>query len=510
MKLASIFTDHMVLQRGESVRVFGEGAGSVTVDFLGHTVSEQFEKDEWCVTLPSFEYGGPYDMTVTLDDEEITIKDIYIGEVWLAMGQSNMEMPLFRTLCGFDEAKHAYNDKIRFFDVPRRVERDVPKYGWPFIKTDGEDKPWAVCDEESALRASSMGYYVAKELNEKLGVAIGIIGCNWGCRCLETFISRKYAHRTEFLQKLLDSYNDMVATTNMDLYRKELDNMYKFIKERCDEIDYDEIENTKKYGLSYTRPCPLKGYPACYKTGPNHPDNIGVLYEAMVSRITPFGVSGVLWYQGESNIGEGYAENYGVFMECMKDGFKNPDMKFYTVEIAGYHYEEEDAVQDCFVEDKNNRAFTREALRKASEMYEDNHIVTTMQFEDIIDIHPLDKAPIARRMASKILRYSYGLDIKCDEPSYESAYFEDGRAYIKLKNADGLMSNDISRVKMYIADASNKLKRAEIVIDGDTLVLSNPEVKEPVCARYAFNSYYIGEHILNSAGLPLAPFRTDI
>ena len=454
MKLASIFTDHMVVQKGLPIRIFGTGCGKAEVTFLGNTASEIFENDSWCLTLPEAQYGGPYEMKIRLNDEEITLTDIYVGEVWIASGQSNMEMPLFRTRYGFQEAKYAHNEKIRFFDVPRRVERDVQKYGWPFFKTDGKDTPWEVCCEDTVLRASAIGYYVAK-------------------------------------------------------YKEELKSMYAFIKQRYDEANYDEIEYTREHGLDFTRPCPYKGYPACYKKGPNHPDCIGVLYDSMVSRITPFGVCGVLWYQGEANVGEGYAENYGVYMDCMKDSFINPNMKFYSVEITGQMACGDDIPTGEFVVEKKNKAFTREAQRKAAMMYPDNHIVTTMQLADANDIHALNKESVAHRMVLKILRYSYGFDIKCEEPTFESASFRDGKAYIKLNNADGLMSPELVLVNMYIADKSKKCKRADIEIDGDTLILSNPEVKEPVYARYAFGTYYIGGHIVNDISLPLAPFRTD-
>lgn len=508
MRLASIFCDHMVLQKGLPIRVFGNGAGCVTVSFLGHTVTESFDTDEWCVSLPSFDYGGPYEMEVVLNGEATLIRDIYVGEVWIASGQSNMEMPLFRTEYGFTEAKHSYNEKIRLFDVPRRVERDVQKYGWPFVKTDGADTPWSVCFEESVLKFSAMGYYVAKELQEKLGVAVGIIGCNWGSRRLETFISRDFAHRLPSLKRMLDDYNKLVEKTDKEAYRKELDEMYAFIKMRVDEIDYDEVERARERGLQYTRPIPMEGYPACYKPGPNHPDGIGVLYESMVSRIVPFGVGGFIWYQGESNGGD-YDDKYGVFMECMKERFLNPKMKFYSVEIASHMYGSFDVPDNRYVTDPTNKAFTREAQRRAAERFSDNHIVTSMQLGDILDIHPLNKAPLAHRMVLKMLKYSYGFDIKCEEPKFESAEFRDGKAYIKLSNAEGLMSPKLGAVKMFIADQSRELKRAEITIDGDTLILSNPEVKEPILARYAFDNFYLGEFIYNDAGLPLAPFRTD-
>ncbi len=508
MKLASIFTDRMVLQKGLPIRVFGEGSGTVTADFLGNSVTETFDGGEWCVSLPECDYGGPYEMTVTLNGAKTVLRDIYVGEVWIASGQSNMEMPLFRTEYGFEEAKHCYNERIRFFEVPRRVERDVPKYGWPFIVTDGEDTPWQICCEDTALRFSAIGYYVAKELAEKLDVAVGIIACNWGARNLETFISRDYANRHPSLQAMLEGYNKLVESTDMDEYRKELDSMYAFIKEGAKALGFDEIERTRNFGLQYTRPIPIKGYP-CYKPGPNHPDNIGVLYESMVSRIVPYGISGFLWYQGESNMGKYYDDKYGVFMECMKDRFQNPEMKFYSVEIASWHYDGLFIPDDRFVTDPANRAFTREAQQNAAKRFDGNHVVTSMQLADIVDIHPVNKAPLAHRMVLKMLRYSYGFDIKCDQPMYESAEFRDGKAYIKLSNADGLMSPSLPTVKMFVADESKKLKRAKIDIDGDTLVLYNDEVKEPILARYAFDSYYIGEFIMNDAGLPLGPFRTD-
>ena len=214
MKLASIFTDGLVLQKGLEIRVFGEGRGKVKVSFLGNSAEGEFYSDDWCLTLPPCEYGGPYEMSIILNGEETVIHDIYVGEVWVASGQSNMEMPLFRTEHGFAEAEKCYNEKIRFFNVPRRVERDIPKYGWHFITEDGNDTPWQICEEKTALKFSAIGYYVAKELNKALGVAVGIIGCNWGARKLETFISRDYAHKSPFLKKVADEYYEMVKKSS--------------------------------------------------------------------------------------------------------------------------------------------------------------------------------------------------------------------------------------------------------------------------------------------------------
>ena len=95
MKLASVFTDHAVFQKGVPIRIFGEGRGHIKVEFLSYVEEATADAESWCITLPKQDaYSGPHTMKITLDGEQITLSDIYIGEVWIAAGQSNMEMPL--------------------------------------------------------------------------------------------------------------------------------------------------------------------------------------------------------------------------------------------------------------------------------------------------------------------------------------------------------------------------------------------------------------------------------
>ena len=169
MKLASVFTDHAVFQKGVPIRIFGEGRGHIKVEFLSYVEEATADAESWCITLPKQDaYSGPHTMKITLDGEQITLSDIYIGEVWIAAGQSNMEMPLFRTDYGLDEAKGCDNDMVRLFTVPRRVKRDTVECGWNFEPTDGLDSPWQICTEDVALHFSAIGYYVAKELSRSL------------------------------------------------------------------------------------------------------------------------------------------------------------------------------------------------------------------------------------------------------------------------------------------------------------------------------------------------------
>lgn len=510
MKLASIFTDHMVLQANQSIKIFGEGQGVGEITFLGKTVAFSFEQDEWCVSLPAADYGGPYEMDITLDNVTYKLKDIYIGEVWLACGQSNMEQVLFKTEYGIEEAKHAYNDKIRFFTVPRRTERNTPKCGWHSDKVTGEDRPWEICTEESALHFSAIGYYVAKELQERLNIAIGVISCNWGGVPIETYISRDYFSQLDCLKPQLEEYNAMLRGLNWDLYKAAYRKGIREWDDYYHAIDYDVVDEVREKGVRACIGMPLEPTP-CMPDGPYVPQMPGCLYDSMIARIAPFGVKGMMWYQGESNQSLNYLDKYLLFMRCMCDTFKNPDMVFYAVELASFSYfggEDEQTTDNRFVV-SSNLAFTREQQQRATEVASNNYLITSMELGDLYDIHPVQKRELAHRMVLKMFKYTYGLNVYADHPTYRSAEFKNGKVYIHLNHSDGLYCRYLSGVKMYVADESHQLKRAKIEIKNDMLILSCNEVKTPILARYGFDYYYSGCHIYNKAGLPLAPFRTD-
>lgn len=507
MRLASIFTDHLVFQAGIPIKIFGTGKGKIGISFVGEEVTYVSTNEEWCVSLPKKEYGGPYELNVNLEGEEITLRDIYVGEVWLACGQSNIEMPLFRVENGIEDAKYADNDRIRFFNVPRRTEKDTPLYGWHFEKSYSVDTPWQICTEQSALHFSALGYYVAKELQEKLQVAVGIISCNWGGKTIEPFIKREYFEQAESLKQVLSNYNRILKTENLEPYKKEYQKSLTEWKALYDSITWDEVEEVKEKGVRATAglpdyPVPVVSY------GPYDAKAPGRLYDAMISRIVPFGAKGVLWYQGEGNHSDNYLEKYLVFMKCMREVFENSSLEFYAVELASFACMEGNELprDDRFVTG-NNWAFTRQQQQLATERAENNYLITSMGLGELYDVHPVHKRPLARRVVRKILKYSYGMDIDADQPVVDTAEFRDGKVYIRMKNADGLYSKNLPCVKMYVADESHVLKRAEIEIRDETLVLSCKELREPTVAQYAFDYHYAGCHIYNKAGLPLSPFR---
>lgn len=143
---------------------------------------------EWKVEIDECEAGSPYEMEIQCGDENIKFQDILIGEVWLAGGQSNMELELKDSDNGIEEANNADYEEIRFYNVPKVAfieEGEEPKGNWEKAKG------------EITGTMSAVGYYFAKELYEKLGVPIGIIDCYWGGSSALTWIGEEISEEDE-------------------------------------------------------------------------------------------------------------------------------------------------------------------------------------------------------------------------------------------------------------------------------------------------------------------------
>lgn len=503
LKLATIFTDHMVLQANKPIKIFGEGEGEGEIEFLGARYKAYATGNSWCVSLPEQKYGGPYELTLVSEGNTIKLSDIYIGEVWFAGGQSNMEMPLFRVDDGLEMARHAENNLIRFFRVPRQFKKNTPTHGSHFVKTEDIDTPWRLCNELEASLASAVGYEVVRRVQEALGCAVGLIECNWGARTIETFIDKKYFYEYDFLRPQIEAYNKALSELDRDAYEREIDEILKK-REQIYKNHPDMLELLKRRGVQGSVWCEGEQMPEpAY--GPYYLDCPGTLYESMVSKLVPFAMQGVLWYQGESNDAKDYAKKYLVFMKCFREAFENKELSFYATELAPFEYDGKD---DALVTDPNNWGFKREQQMLATEVGENNYLVTTMQIGDMFDIHPMRKLELGRRMALKVLKYSYGFDIDADQPTYKSATFEENKVTIELNHARGLFTRHGWVFKIYAGDENGSLERVEAQIVDDKIVL-NTKMKKPTLVRFAFQMHYNGMAPFNDAGLPLSPFRTD-
>ena len=183
VKLPALLADHMVIQRGLPVHVWGMAASqeSVSVTFRGETQSTTADQlGRWSLYLSPGEAGGPFPMTLK-GTSTIQLNDILVGDVWVASGQSNMEFAMHDLANPQPEIAAAQYPKICIF----RVEHHPSDYP----RSDVEAKTWELCTPENVADSSAVAYYFARDIYQKQNVPIGLLETFWGGTPAESWTS---------------------------------------------------------------------------------------------------------------------------------------------------------------------------------------------------------------------------------------------------------------------------------------------------------------------------------
>lgn len=507
MKLESIFQNGIVFQRNKPIRIFGTGEGVCVAEMCGARAVSERTKDGWLVTLPPMEAATGLTVTLDLNGEKRTLEDVAVGEVFVLSGQSNMEMPLFRTQNAFDEAKNADDDLIRFFTVPRRYYEGFTGRNRHFEIVEAKDGTWKKCTEETALHFSAIGYYFAKFLRKGLNVPVGMINCNWGARVIRTFIPYEDCENEPAMANEVAAYKKALTSMPEEEYEKAFANFLRELEIQCDTTS-ETFEMAKRFGhlfaYAYDAANAKIAKPVAY--GKFSPDRPGGLWSTMVRHICPLSLGGVLWYQGESdNRTSNYFEKYRTMLNSWRREFNDPALPFFAVELAPFRREGRLAEQD------DNEGFNslREAQQRCADELENSYLATIIDCGDEFDIHPQDKKTPAKRLWLLAAKYLYGMDVVADAPRYESHRFlEDTAAIIKVKNAKKLYSYGIRG--FWMAGEDGVFYPCNAILAGDTEIrIRAPRVKAPKYIRYCYYSYPQTSYLVNEEALPLMPFRTD-
>ncbi len=278
LRLGAPFTDHMVLQRNSTTAIWGWARGGNAEVRISPSWTDEVYTGKsngyakWEVQVPTPEAGGPHEITI---NETLVIKDVWIGEVWLCSGQSNMD---WSALHGFnnadEEVKQANHPQIRLFYVPKMGAAS------PQENCDGK---WEVCTPESMESFSAVAYFFGRELQQQLGVPIGLIHSAWGGTSAEVWTPQEIFDRD----------------TTLGVWKK--------------------TETANAY----------------------HPSTGATLYNAMIHPLVPYDIAGAIWYQGESNRRNPfvYRRLFPAMIESWREVWAK-DFPFYYVQIAPFHYKE--------------------------------------------------------------------------------------------------------------------------------------------------------------------------
>ncbi|MEN6345238.1 MAG: sialate O-acetylesterase [Armatimonadia bacterium] len=484
VRLPHVFGSHMVLQRDMAMPVWGwaEPGEQVTVRLSDKApvTTQAGAEGKWQVTLPAAQAGGPFQLKVT-GRNEIVLDDVVVGEVWVCSGQSNMEMTVQSSNNAADEIAAANFPLIRQIKVPRVTA------GFPSEDFTGD---WQVCSPTTVAPFTAAGYFMARELYRELGVAVGLINTSWGGTRIEPWTPPVGFAQVPALKSIYDQVT--LTDPRSEAYKKMLGEYVTGL---------DKWMAQARTSLAESKPLdPAPAYPDGLKplTGNGQPT---ALYNAMVSPLIPFAIRGAIWYQGEANHGEGmlYTEKMKALIGGWRALWKQGDFPFYYVQIAPYNYGNEDP----------NILPTFWEAQGAAEAIPNTGMVVTNDIADLTNIHPKDKQTVGKRLAALALKGAYGRnEVVAKGPTYKSMKIEGDKIRISFDNVgSGLVSRDGKPLDWFeIIGTDTDFVPAQAVIEGDTVVLSSPEVKEPVAMRFAWHRD-ANQNLMNREGFPALTFR---
>jgi len=507
IKLASIFTDNMIIQRGMPVKVFGtsDTAGDLTVKIGSVTHSETIGAGVFCVTAPEITFtADALEMVVSFGSTDIRLTDILLGEVWFAGGQSNMEQPLFTAYNGFEDSEKFANPNIRLFTVPRRTFPGASIYGWHFEAQKSDDTPWQVCTADNGLRFSAAGFYFANKLYEKYQVPVGMINCNWGGTRIETWMDFLSVETSgEGADTSVVHYKKVMSEIDMGKYTDKY-NQYQAefgaalassnAVEDAHVQGADEFARRGHYGE-------VKTYP---DYGPRDPNRPACLYENMVKLVAPFAMRGVIWYQGESNAGYNESKYYSHLFGLMVSDWRKLwgiDLSFIAVELAPFFQAEWNN------QDGEMWSYLREQQRIAADNVSNSALIQIADAGDRDNIHPCDKRTPGERLAVAAMNIAYGDEIEFSGPVFESARFADGGVYVKFTHSTGgleIRGGKLTDIR--ISDSASEVAADAKIVTDDTIFVSNDNITNPSSVKYGFRNMH-EINLYNKAGIPASPFR---
>lgn len=620
VKLARLFSDHVVLQRQKPIPVWGwaNPNESVAVSLGGQSKTVQADANgKWILEFSPMEAGGPFELKVAAKSGILTVKDVLIGEVWLCSGQSNMEWTVKQSDNFAAEKQNADFPQIRHFFVEHTVETEP--------QTDLKSGTWKVSSAETVGDFTAVGFFFAREVYQKLKIPIGLVHSSWGGSQIEGWISKEGMLSSdelrEYGQNLPKNWTEADAMLERNVKkitlgdanlnptladeRKYLEANYDFSKWHsgspmwqwdwqgiwawrgngflarkveipnnfvgqettlglAESYSYNEIyingkqifagilkgkreiiipKNTWRagensivvkmnktiepewFGLGLMgsaddvfvaakdekiplakdnwKMMPSFAEPHSYAHSSN---NVGTaIYNGMIAPIVPFAMRGVLWYQGETNAGRSfqYRKTFPLMIEDWRKKW-NDDFYFFFVQLSSYGANQDSNTGSGWAE-------LREAQTMTLSLPKTGMAVTT-DIGNPTDVHPTNKQDVGKRLAANALKQTYGQEIPYSSPMFEAVKFESGKAIVSFKFAyDGLIAKDkFGYLRGFeIAGEDKVFYYAKAEIEGDTVIVHNPKVKNPVAVRYAWSDAPIDANLYNSIGFPASSFRTD-
>ena len=471
LQVADVFGDNAVLQRDVTLPVWGTTSASkkVTVRFAGQEQTATAASDgSWRLELAPLEKNNR-GATLTVESGEFRkeFRNLLVGDVWYASGQSNMQMTL--AACAQKEQSFEKNISAAPTNNIRWLRIDEPDSSQPLTRRK-RSTSWQSDEASNRAKQSAVAYFFASRLHQELGVPIGIIESSWGGKPIEGFIPREQFENREALRGILSL---------------------------ADEGRLEELASLEG-GVVVRNTAGLPGR----------------IFNARVWPIAPYAVKGFIWYQGESNAGVGEdPRNYRIKMRALVDGWRaawgHQELPFYFVQLPAY---KDEAIGWIRLREEQRRSL----------VIPNTGMAVTIDLRDP-DIHPANKIDVGTRLAVLALAKTYGQQVPYSGPLFRSATVEGDSVRVTFLHAEqGLMagkktgldapirSEDDKLAHFELADHSGVWHSATATIEGNEVVVRSDAIKNPRAVRYACSGAPTNANLYNQVGLPASPFCSEL
>ena len=463
LQLPVLYGDGMVLQRDEPIVLHGRAnAGErVTVTLEGKKQKTIAATDgTWSVRFPKHKAGGPYTLSFRAQSRSYEFNEVYIGEVWLCAGQSNMEFTVAQTLTAQEDLQQAaHQPLLHLFNMPARARTDAVEWPDSVLRANNRLEhlnygPWQTCDAQSVSRFSSIAYHMGRVLADSLNVPIGIICNAVGGTTTEAWIDR----------------------TTIE---------YKYPQILYNWLDNDHTQawargRARQNNHRATNPRQRHPYEPCY------------MFEAGILPLQQYNIRGVAWYQGESNADkpELHAQLFDLLQQSWRRYWKKADLPFYFVQLSSLS--------------RPDWPTFRDSQRRIARTSRHTWMVVSSDLGDTLDVHYRQKRPVGERLAWQALHHTYKRHIVSEGPVLQSAKRVGKSVELTFHNDEGLACTQ----GFEIAGADGLFYPAEIRVGDGRVVLKSSRVKVPHAVRYAWQPYTRAD-LHNAQGLPASTFFID-
>lgn len=469
LNIDAIFSSNMVLQREKPITLFGTAnrESDISITFNGKNYSAINDRQgTWRIQIPPMKAGGPYKISVTDGYENITCDNVWIGDVWIAAGQSNMAFRVNQSDT-YEEDKYSFDTPLlKLYNMQPIAETDNTEWSEAVLNQVNDlnyfkTTQWENSSTHSAPHFSAIGYYFGAELIKQQDIPIGIINMAVGGSTTESWIPRQYMENDPLLINFFDNW-------------KQSDYIDSWVKGRA-------ALNTNRKTLKLQQ----------------HPYHPSYLYESALKNIEQLPIAGVIWYQGESNAHnvELHEQLFTKLITSWREA-KQECFPFYFVQLSS-------------IEGRDTWPHFRDSQRRLAKQIPNCEMVISSDVGTRNDVHPRNKKTVANRIVNLVLSSYYGKKKTNEKAVTPAKYkFKGNNLTISFDNTKYLNTSDNAPIKtLEVAGEDKIFIKAEGKIRRNSILIKS-DLENLKYVRYGWTPYSEG-NLVNENGMPVSTFSNE-